>query len=138
MTLTPISNEELTQGEEIPQGVPPNRNIPKRVEISKSGPNPDNGQKSHGPTIAAQTTERNGELLARIVANRITTHLSHTGPDFLDNQFGFRFERSTIDAIDGVVKFAQSAISQGGVTLAMTINNINAFNLYSGVKSQQL
>ena len=58
-----------------------------------------------------------GKLLERIVANRITTHLSHIGPNISDNQFGFRVGRSTIDAIDRVTKFAQSAISQREIAL---------------------
>ena len=58
-----------------------------------------------------------GKLLERIVANRITTHLSHIDPDISDNQIGFRVGRSTIGAIDRVTKFAQSAISQREVAL---------------------
>ena len=58
------------------------------------------------------------KLLERIIANRISNHLSYTDPVIsvwiLDR---------AIDAIDRIVILAQSAVSQGGVALAVSIEH---------------
>ena len=68
------------------------------------------------------------KILKRIVVYRINDHLSQISPDAVDNQFGFREERSTIDAIDNVINYAQSVVSQGWVALAVSIDIVKAFN----------
>ena len=69
-----------------------------------------------------------GKILERILMVRITEHLTTSGPDLHDHQYGFRQGRSTIDAIDRVVGLAETAIQQRGVALAVSIDIVNAFN----------
>lgn len=66
-----------------------------------------------------------GKLLERIVAYRLNSYLLQTGLDIIDNQLGFPVRHYKIDAIDRVIKHAQSA---GGVELAVLIDIVNAFN----------
>ena len=69
-----------------------------------------------------------GKILERILMVRITEHLTTSGPNLHDHQYGFRQGRSTIDAIDRVVGLAESAIQRGRVALAVSIDIVNAFN----------
>ncbi|CAK1602591.1 unnamed protein product [Parnassius mnemosyne] len=69
-----------------------------------------------------------GKLFERIVATRLNGHLSRVGPDLADSQFGFRRERSTVDAIIRVRSLSEQAVSQGGVALAISLDIVNAFN----------
>lgn len=106
----------------VPQRLPSNRN---RVEISKSGYNSETGQKGCGILYVWSASWKNIE---RIVINRVSTNRSHMDPVILDNYFGFRVGHSTIDAIDRVLKSGQSAISQGGIALTMSIDIFISFN----------
>ena len=67
-----------------------------------------------------------GKILERIVANRITSHLSNIGPNISEKQFGFQTGRSTIDTIDMVVNYAQPAVTHGRVALAVSIDIFNS------------
>ncbi|MBF2463444.1 RNA-directed DNA polymerase [Listeria welshimeri] len=69
-----------------------------------------------------------GKLFERIVASRLSEHLSCVGPDLADSQFGFRQGRSTVDAIMRVRSLTEQAVSQGGVALAISLDIVNAFN----------
>ena len=69
-----------------------------------------------------------GKLFERILMSRLSDHLRNVGPDIHRYQFGFRVGRSTIDAIDRVKSLAQGAIRQGGITLAVSVDIVNAFN----------
>lgn len=69
-----------------------------------------------------------GKLFERIIAVRLVEHLSRTGPDLMECQFGFRKGRSTVDAIRRVGAFAGRAVSQGGVAVAVSLDIANAFN----------
>jgi len=69
-----------------------------------------------------------GKLLERIIAARLRQHLSRVGPDLADCQYGFREGRSTIDAIKRVRALSDTAVSQGRVVLAMSLDIANAFN----------
>ncbi|KAJ0169562.1 hypothetical protein K1T71_014747 [Dendrolimus kikuchii] len=60
-----------------------------------------------------------GKLFERIIVDRLVQHLSTTGPDLADNQFGFRPGRSTIDAIMRLRGLAEEAVSRGEVLLAV-------------------
>ena len=57
-----------------------------------------------------------GKVLEWIVASRITSHLSHIV--ISENQYGFQTVSSTIDTIDMVGNYAQTADTQGGVSLS--------------------
>ena len=108
----------------IPQKVPQNWKIPKRVEISKSGTDSESGQKDIGSPSSLRPIcllNEMGKALERIVANIITTDLSNRGPDTSDNKFRFRVGHSTIDAIESVLKFALSTISHAAIAPTVSI-----------------
>jgi hypothetical protein len=69
-----------------------------------------------------------GNLFERVIAARITSHLSTVGPNLADCQFGFRERRSTIDAISCVKVFSDEAKVMGKVVLAVSLDIANAFN----------
>ncbi|XP_045772161.1 uncharacterized protein LOC123872074 [Maniola jurtina] len=69
-----------------------------------------------------------GKLFERIIAARLSDHLSHVGPDLSESQFGFRQGRSTVDAILCVRASSERALSRGGVALAVSLDIVNAFN----------
>lgn len=69
-----------------------------------------------------------GKLCERIIAGRITEHLSQKGPNLEVTQFGFRQGRSTLDAVNHVRKLTEEQTSQGRVVLAISIDIKNAFN----------
>lgn len=70
-----------------------------------------------------------GKLCERVVADRITQHLTEKGPNLANTQFGFRQGRSTLDAIEQVREIVQTETSiQGHVVLAVSVDIQNAFN----------
>lgn len=69
-----------------------------------------------------------GKLFERIISARISAHLACRGPDLSENQFGFRRQRSTVDAILRVRTLSEEAISRGRVVLAVSLDIVNAFN----------
>lgn len=69
-----------------------------------------------------------GKLLEKIVAERLLKHLSQSGPNYADSQYGFRKGRSTVDAILRVRTISQDAVKQGKVALAISLDIVNAFN----------
>ncbi|KAJ0175856.1 hypothetical protein K1T71_009015 [Dendrolimus kikuchii] len=69
-----------------------------------------------------------GKLFERIIVDRLVQHLSTTGPDLADNQFGFRTGCSTIDAVMRLRGLAEEAVAQGEVLLAVSLDIANAFN----------
>ncbi|CAK1603281.1 unnamed protein product [Parnassius mnemosyne] len=71
----------------------------------------------------------------RIVATQLNGHLLRVGPDLADSQFGFRRERSTVDAIMRVRFLSEQAVFQGGVALAISLDIVNAFNSLAGAQS---
>jgi hypothetical protein len=60
-----------------------------------------------------------GKLLERVIAACLGRHLSRTGPDLSEAQYGFREGRGTI---------AGSVVAMEGVTLAISLDVANAFN----------
>lgn len=68
------------------------------------------------------------KLFERIVAERLVGHLSRIGPDLADCQYGFRQQRSTVDAILRVRSLSEQVVPQGGVMLAVSLDIVNAFN----------
>ena len=69
-----------------------------------------------------------GKVFERIVAYKITSHLSHIGTGISKSQFGFQTSRSSTDAIDMVANYDQAAVTQGGAALVLLIDIVNAFN----------
>ncbi|XP_050561732.1 uncharacterized protein LOC118274342 [Spodoptera frugiperda] len=68
------------------------------------------------------------KLFERVIAERLVEHLSRVGPDLSECQYGFRQQRSTIDAILRVRSLSDQAVSRGGVALAISLDIVNAFN----------
>ncbi|XP_041976509.1 uncharacterized protein LOC121731220 [Aricia agestis] len=69
-----------------------------------------------------------GKLLERVIASRIIKHLEQEGPNLSAAQFGFRAQRSTIDAIMEVKEFCEERTANGAVVLAVSFDIANAFN----------
>ncbi|XP_011163118.1 uncharacterized protein LOC105198165 [Solenopsis invicta] len=69
-----------------------------------------------------------GKIHERVIANRIIRHMSRIGPNLSPGQFGFREERSTVDAIQHVRALAGSITGEGKVALAVSLDIANAFN----------
>lgn len=69
-----------------------------------------------------------GKLFERIIASRLVNHLSSVGPDLADEQFGFRAERSTIDALSHLKLLVQESKNEGDGMLAIKFDIQNAFN----------
>ena len=69
-----------------------------------------------------------GKLFERLIASRLKEHLSSTGPDLSDAQFGFREGRSTIDALQRLKSLCQEAAEKGEGVLAVSFDIANAFN----------
>ncbi|XP_067216910.1 uncharacterized protein [Linepithema humile] len=68
-----------------------------------------------------------GKFFERVIAGRIVQHLSRTGPDLSEAQFGFRERRSTVDAIMHL-KALSERITEKKVALAVSLDIVNAFN----------
>jgi len=56
-----------------------------------------------------------GKLFERIIANRLIQHLSQSGPELSEEQFGFRKGRSTTDAIAHLRALSDRIVGEGGV-----------------------
>ena len=68
------------------------------------------------------------KLFERVLMGRITEHLENVGPDIHVHQYGFRPGKSKTDAINRVKCIAEGAVKQGGVSLAVSVDIVNAFN----------
>lgn len=68
------------------------------------------------------------KFFQRIVASQISKHLEKRGPNLHPQQYGFREERSTTDAIIRVKSVVGDAVERGGVVLAISLDIVNAFN----------
>lgn len=70
-----------------------------------------------------------GKIFERIIADRINRWLNENPDSSLsDNQFGFRKNRSTVDALVCVKNFTQNTVSEGGAAIAVGLDIKNAFN----------
>lgn len=71
------------------------------------------------------------KLFERIVASRLTAHMTEVGPDLEHCQFGFKPGRSTVGAIRRLKSLVDRAISRGEVALAVSLDISNTFNTLS-------
>lgn len=70
-----------------------------------------------------------GKTFERVIADRINDWLdSHEQFSLSSNQYGFRRNRSTIDALLRVHELVNSATSEGGFAIAVGLDISNAFN----------
>lgn len=69
-----------------------------------------------------------GKMFEGVIAIRLKGHLRHVGPDLSDAQFGFRAERSTVDALTRLKRQAKEAAETGDGLLAVSFDIANAFN----------
>ena len=70
-----------------------------------------------------------GKLFERVIVSRIDQHLrSGRGRnDLSPNQYGFRADRSTTDALDHVCARIRETLCRGGVAIAVSVDIKNAF-----------
>lgn len=68
-----------------------------------------------------------GKIFEKVIANRITLHMDQVGPQLADNQYGFRANRSTIDAILKVRATINEICKKGNIAL-LSLDIKNAFN----------
>ena len=87
----------------------------KLILIQKPGRRSTESPSSYRPICFLDEISK---VLEGIVAHRINFYLSQSGLNVADNQFSFRVEHSTINAIDSIINQAQSAIPQSGVSLS--------------------
>lgn len=70
-----------------------------------------------------------GKILKRILSERINVWMEDNPESALSpNQFGFRRQRSTIDAIVELREFIEFTFKEDGVVIAIAIDIANAFN----------
>uniref|UniRef100_A0A2M4CJ33 Putative reverse transcriptase n=1 Tax=Anopheles darlingi TaxID=43151 RepID=A0A2M4CJ33_ANODA len=115
------------------QTFPTQWKVQRLVLIPKPGKPPGNGS-SYRPLCMINTL---GKVYEKILLNRLNEELEDatTGPKLSASQFGFRKQRSTVDAVEQVVARASYAI-QFGVTnkkdmrclMAVALDVKNAFN----------
>ncbi|XP_061380962.1 uncharacterized protein LOC133319719 [Danaus plexippus] len=96
-----------------------------RLVLLQKGGRPADSPSAYRPIVLLDDT---GKLFERILATRVVRHISSTGPDLAQSQYGFRGGRSTIDAILKLRSLADDAVSRGGVALAVSLDITNAFN----------
>ncbi|KMQ86999.1 reverse transcriptase [Lasius niger] len=77
-----------------------------------------------------------GKALEKIIAARIHDWMDENPMSGLSEwQFGFRRHRSTVDALFAVRDFIETAVSAGGVAIAVSLDITNAFNSIFWIKS---
>lgn len=96
-----------------------------RLVLLKKEGRPETSPSAYRPIVLLDEA---GKLFERVLATRIIRHLCTVGPDLAPCQFGFRANRSTIDAIQGVKALSEQVTSRGGVVLAVSLDIANAFN----------
>lgn len=70
-----------------------------------------------------------GKMFERIIADRLNQWLDGNPQSQLsDYQFGFRKNRSTVDALIYVRDFVKGVVDEGGVAIAVSLDIANAFN----------
>ncbi|KAL0818000.1 hypothetical protein ABMA28_008542 [Loxostege sticticalis] len=69
-----------------------------------------------------------GKLFERVIAARLNEHLTTTGPNLADSQYGFRSGRSTIDAVMRLKSITAEAAERGDGVMAVSFDIANAFN----------
>jgi hypothetical protein len=94
------------------------------VLIPKAGKPPDDPSAQRPICVIPEEAK----LLERVIAARLTSHMAEVGPDLERCQFGFRPRRSTVGAIRRLRSFADKAVSQGRVAMAISLDVANAFN----------
>lgn len=93
--------------------------------LLKKGGKPPESPSAYRPIVLLDEA---GKLFERIIAGRIYNHLETIGPNIHEAQFGFRKNRSTIDAIAQLRGVCEEQVSRGRVVLAVSLDIANAFN----------
>jgi len=99
------------------------------MEEGQLGPHSKRGQTGDSPSSYRPICllDEAGKILERIIVNRLVQHLSWIGPD-LNEEYGFRSGRSTVDAILRVRSAVEAEVEDGGVLMAVSLDITNAFN----------
>jgi hypothetical protein len=69
-----------------------------------------------------------GKLFERVIAARLEAHISGRVPGWHDSQYGFRRDRSAVDAVKRVRSMAEDMVSRYGTAVAVSLDVSNAFN----------
>lgn len=70
-----------------------------------------------------------GKIFERLIVDRLHAYMKeHPRADYYDNQFGFRKNRSTYDALARIQELTNEAVRRGGVAIAVSLDVANAFN----------
>lgn len=72
--------------------------------------------------------DEEGKIMERIIVQRIKLELEQTGRNLNNRQFGFRNERSTINAIERLKRTVEKRTRKDGVVIIVSIDITNAFN----------
>jgi hypothetical protein len=70
--------------------------------------------------------DKMGKLFERIIAARLEAHMTARAPRWHDSQFGFRRDRSTVDAVKRVRATTEAMDSRKEVALAVSLDVTNA------------
>lgn len=103
---------------------PPQWKVGRLVLLKKQG-RPIESPSAYRPIVLLDEA---GKLFERVISRRLVKHLTRNGPDLSQVQYGFRENRSTIDAILRVKALSEEAVAQGSVLLAVSLDIANAFN----------
>lgn len=95
-----------------------------RVVLLRKGSKPEGVPSSYRPLCLLNDT---GKIMEFLLARRLEAHLK-TRDDLASNQYGFRSERSTDDAVSKLDETIVSEKNRGKYVLAVSIDIKNAFN----------
>ena len=115
----------------LQEGVFPNRWKQQRLVLLPKGKKPPDDPSSYRPICLLDTA---GKVLEKILYSRLEVY-TECASGLSDKQFGFRKSRSTVDAIDVVIRIAREAVAgkrwRGGkkqYCAIVTLDVRNAFN----------
>lgn len=96
-----------------------------RLVLIKKPTKPEDQPSSYRPICVLNET---GKIFERILVQRIEEHLTGRGPDIVDDQYGFRKNRSTVDAILEFKTRIGNIVERGWYAVAVSLDISNAFN----------
>lgn len=108
------------------EGVFPSQwKVAKLVLIPKDGMRPDGLPKARPICLLNDI----GKFLERIIADRIVEWISNNDrANLSENQYGFRKQRATLDAILAIKEKVKDVTQAGGVAIGVSLDISNAFN----------
>lgn len=99
-----------------------------RLVLIKKPMKPEHMPSSYRPICVISELAK---ILERIIVYRINKHLAESGFDLCKDQYGFRRNCSTVDAILEFKARVKDALSKGWTVIAVSLDISNAFNTIS-------